>query len=314
MSVRPVDRGRGGLFAVSGGALLWGTAGVVVHVIAQRSGLGAVSIGCFRLIFAAIALLALVRLGAVRRVRALAHRHRWGLVLSGVGLGAYQALYFIGVQDVGVSVSTLVSLGVAPVAITIVTSIARRSWPAGRSLFTLVLAVIGLGMVSLSAGGASGPHPLVGVLASVASGLGYAGYTLLGRRLVAHVDAMLLATSTSVIGAVVLLPIGLVEGMAVSDGVSILWLIYLGVFTTALAYVLFYSGLRSTPPEVAAVLTLLEPLAAAVLAIILLHEHLAALGVVGGVLMLIAIAVLYLRRPSADEHQLSDEATEPLRL
>ncbi len=305
MSARSAGHGRGGLLAVSGGALLWGTAGVVVHVIAQRSGLGAVSIGCFRLIFAAVALVSVVRLGAVRRVRALRSEHRWGLVLSGVGLGAYQALYFIGVQDVGVSVSTLVSLGVAPVAITVATSIVRRAWPAGRSLLTLVLAIVGLAMVSLSAGGAAGPHPLTGVLASVASGLGYAGYTLLGRRLVVHVDTMLLATSTSVVGAVVLLPIGLVEGMAVHDGVSILWLIYLGVFTTALAYALFYAGLRSTPPEVAAVLTLLEPLAAAILAVVLLHEHLAPLGVVGGALMLVAIAVLYLRRPSADEHQLA---------
>jgi len=304
VSVPTSLRARAGLFAVSAGALLWGTTGVVVHVIAQRSGLGAVPIGCYRLIFAAIALLLLVRLGGVRRVRALSWPHRWGLVLSGVGLGVYQALYFVGVQDVGVSISTLVSLGVAPIAITAATSVSRRSMPAGRSLGTLVFAIVGLAMVSLSAGSSTGPHPLTGVLASIASGLGYAGYTLLGRRLVGHVDTMVLATSTSVVGALVLLPLGLIEGMGVSDGVSIVWLVYLGVFTTALAYVLFYTGLRSTPPEVAAVLTLLEPLAAAILAVVALHESLSAMGAAGASLMLVAIAVLYLRRPSADEHQL----------
>jgi len=298
-------RARVGLFAVSGGALLWGTTGVVVRVIADRSGLGAVPIGCYRLIFAALALIVIVRGDAVRRVLALGTQLRWGLVLSGVGLGGYQALYFVGVQDVGVSVSTLVSLGVAPVAITVITSIGRRSLPAGRSLVTLSCAVTGLAMVSLSAGSSTGPHPVAGVLASVASGLGYAGYTLLGRRLVEHVDTMLLATSASVVGAIVLLPLAVIDGMAVTDGVSVLWLIYLGVFTTALAYVLFYAGLRSTPPEVAAVLTLLEPLAAAILAVALLHEKLSALGIAGALLMLVAIAVLYLRRPSADEHQLS---------
>jgi DME family drug/metabolite transporter len=299
-------RARAGLFAVSGGALLWGTTGVVVRVVADRSGLTAVPIGCFRLVFAALTLILVVRVGAIHRIRALSTARRWGLVLSGVGLGVYQALYFVGVQDVGVSVSTLVSLGVAPVAITVVTSLSRRARPAGRSLVTLICAVVGLGMVSLSAGGSTGPHPVLGVLASVASGLGYAGYTLLGRRLVGHVDTMVLATSTSVVGAIVLLPLGLVEGMAVSDGVSIMWLIYLGVFTTALAYALFYAGLRTTSSEVAAVLTLLEPLAAAVLAVALLHERLSPVGVAGAVLMLLAIAVLYLRRPSADEHQLVD--------
>ena len=298
-------RARAGLFAVSGGALLWGTAGVVVHIVAQRSSLTAVPIGSYRLIFAAIALVVIVRSDGIRRLWALQVRHRWGLVVSGIGLGAYQALYFVGVQDVGVSVSTLVSLGVAPIAITVVTSIQRRSLPAGRSLVTLSCAVLGLAMVSLSAGTSTGPHPVTGLLASVASGLGYAGYTLLGRRLVEHVDTMLLATSASVVGAIVLLPVALVEGMAVTDGVSIPWLIYLGVFTTALAYVLFYAGLRTTPSEVAAVLTLLEPLAAAVLAVVILHESLSALGIVGALLLLVAIAVLYLRRPSADEHQLS---------
>jgi DME family drug/metabolite transporter len=305
MAVSTPFRARAGLFAVSGGALLWGTAGVVVHIIAQRSGLTAVPIGSYRLIFAALALVVIVRSDGIRRLRALQVRHRWGLVVSGIGLGAYQALYFVGVQDVGVSISTLVSLGVAPIAITVATSIQRRSLPAGRSLVTLICAVLGLAMVSLSAGAATGPHPVIGLLASVASGLGYAGYTLLGRRLVEHVDTMLLATSASVVGAIILLPIALVEGMAVTDGLSIAWLIYLGVFTTALAYVLFYAGLRTTPSEVAAVLTLLEPLAAAVLAVVILHESLSPLGIVGALLLLVAIAVLYLRRPSADEHQLS---------
>jgi len=291
---------------VSSGALLWGTTGVVVHVIARRSGLGAAAIGCYRLIFAALVLLLVVRVGGIRRVRRLAPAQQWGLALSGVGLGAYQALYFVGVQDVGVSISTLVSLGVAPIAITAATSIGRRALPAGRSLTTLVFAIVGLAMVSASAGSATGPHPLVGLLASVASGLGYAGYTLLGRRLVARIDTMVLAMSTSVVGAVILLPVGLLDGMAVSDGPSVLWLIYLGVFTTALAYALFYAGLRTTPSEVAAVLTLLEPLAAAVLAVAIVHEKLSVIGVIGAVLMLAAIAVLYLRRPSADEHQLAD--------
>jgi DME family drug/metabolite transporter len=299
-------RARSGLFAVSSGALLWGTTGVVVQIIAQRSGLTAVPIGCYRLVFSAVALIAIVRIGALRRIALLSVEHRWGLVLSGVGLGTYQALYFVGVEDVGVSVSTLVSLGVAPVAITIVTSLTRRAIPGRRALVTLGCAVAGLAMVSLSAGSSTGTHPLLGVLASVASGLGYAGYTLLGRRLVEHVDTMVLATSASVVGAIVLLPLALTEGMAVTDGISIGWLVYLGVITTALAYVLFYAGLRSTPSEVAAVLTLLEPLAAAVLAVALLHERLSTLGVIGALLMLTAIAVLYLRRPSADEHLLTD--------
>jgi DME family drug/metabolite transporter len=66
------------------------------------------------------------------------------------------------------------------------------------------------------------------------------------------------------------------------------------------AYWLFYRGLRSTASEVAGVLTLLEPLTAAVLAAIVVHEQLTPTALVGGTLMLIAVSALYLRRPAPD--------------
>jgi hypothetical protein len=37
---------RAGLLAVSGGALLWGTTGVPVRIIQERTGLSPVTIGC----------------------------------------------------------------------------------------------------------------------------------------------------------------------------------------------------------------------------------------------------------------------------
>jgi DME family drug/metabolite transporter len=40
------------LLAVSAGALLWGTNGVIVHAVGHRSGLSAQAIGCYRLLFA----------------------------------------------------------------------------------------------------------------------------------------------------------------------------------------------------------------------------------------------------------------------
>jgi len=66
------------------------------------------------------------------------------------------------------------------------------------------------------------------------------------------------------------------------------------------AYGLFYAGLRSTSSETAGVLTLLEPLAAAVLAAVVLHERLTGLGIAGGPLLLAAIAALYVRAPEAE--------------
>jgi DME family drug/metabolite transporter len=84
------------------------------------------------------------------------------------------------------------------------------------------------------------------------------------------------------------------------DAVANAWLGYIGVVPTVLAYWLFYRGLRSTASEVAGVLTLLEPLTAAVVAAIVVHEELTGTAIVGGCLMLVAVAALYARRPAPD--------------
>ncbi|MDQ2750951.1 MAG: DMT family transporter [Actinomycetota bacterium] len=303
MTVSSHLHARAGLLAVSGSALLWGTTGVAVRTIHDRSGLAAVPIGCYRLGIAALALAVVFRGSGLRRIRAALRQHRWSLVLAGAGLGVYQALYFVGVENVGVSVSTLVSLALAPVALTIASAVARRQRPSAVALATLCCAVAGLALICLASGASSSaaPHPLIGILASLGSGLGYAATTVLNRRLSANGDALLLTGVTSGIGALVLLPVALPFGMGLtSDAITDGWLIYIGIVSTVIAYGLFYTGLRSTSSEVAGVLTLLEPLAATVLAVVFLGESLSALGWSGALLLLVAIAVLYVRRPEPD--------------
>ena len=286
---------RAGLLAISAGAVLWGTSGVVMHAVHDRSGLSAVAVGFYRLFTAALVLVAVRGRDAVRLARRSGPRRRWALVAAGVGLGAYQALYFVSVEDVGVSLSTLISIGVAPVVLTAGAAVARRRRPSRSSIATLACAIAGLALVSLPTGTAAGPHPVLGVLAAVACGLVYAGATAVNQRL-AVADPLTLTGVTSALGAAALLPVVLPGGITfAATPWTIGALLYLGVVTTAAGYGLFFTGLRSTPAEVASVLTLLEPLAATVLAIGLLGERLTAAGAVGAALLLAAVAWLYLR-------------------
>jgi DME family drug/metabolite transporter len=294
---------RAGMLAVSAGALLWGTTGVAVAIVHDRSGLSAVPIGCLRLWIAAIALFALFGRSGWQRARTAFARHHWRLVAAGAGLGGYQALYFLGVQYVGVSVSTLVSLAVAPVALTAWGSVTRRRLPGLLPSATVGAAVAGLVLISIGRGDqAGGSHPMVGLLASFAAGLGYAATTVVNAKIAADGDPLLLTGATSLIGAVVLVPFALPAGLYwPHDGISSGWLVYIGIVPTAVAYALFYLGLRSVPSETAGVLSLFEPLAAAVLAAIALHERLGALGLIGGAVLLAAIAALYIRFPDPEQ-------------
>ncbi|KUL32762.1 transporter [Actinoplanes awajinensis subsp. mycoplanecinus] len=288
------------LLQLSVAGVLWGTAGVVVQVVARRTGLGAVAIGFYRLLFAAGAMLILGR-GSRRQIGAAFRSAPVAVIAGGVGLAAYQALYFLAVRLTGVSVATVVSLGLAPVLLSAWETIRTRQRPGNAELGATAAAIIGLVLISAVAG--TGSAETLGLLAAVASGTVYAGATALSRRTTQGVPPLVLTTLSCTIGAITLAPIALAQGVTFTpSGETLALLTYLGVITTALAYACFYTGLRHTTGSVAVVVTLLEPLAAALLAVVLLGEPLAVPTIVGGLLLLGAVTTLYLDtgRPSKD--------------
>jgi DME family drug/metabolite transporter len=71
-------------------------------------------------------------------------------------------------------------------------------------------------------------------------------------------------------------------------------LLYLGCVPTALGYGLFQIGMRSLSATLASIVTMCEPLTAAILAWLLFHEELAPLGLLGAGLLLGAMAIIML--------------------
>ncbi|WBB70234.1 EamA family transporter [Micromonospora sp. WMMD812] len=291
-----VNHDRTGLIQITVTGVLWGTTGVVVHLVHDTTGLNPVAIGFHRLAIAALVLTA-VAAARLRPMLAALRATPLPLLFTGVGLGLYQALYFAAVALAGVGVATVVSLGLAPVLTAAWESVRVRRAPRPVRLGTLGAAVVGLVLITGAAAQptAAAPRPLLGLLAAAGSGLGYAATTIVSRNVSRHTAPMTLTTISMVIGALALAPFALAAGAAVPvrpDVVALL--LYLGVVTTAIAYALFYAGLRTTEGSVAAVLTLVEPLTAAALAVALLDEPLPTPVLLGGVLLLAAVAATYL--------------------
>jgi DME family drug/metabolite transporter len=315
-SVATVHHSRAGLLKISAAGLLWGTTGVVVQVLHQTTALSPVGIGFYRLAVAAVVLLVICRPRAIQAAFRVAPA---GLILTGIGLGTYQALYFVAVTLAGVSVATVVGLGLAPVLLAGGEAVRARRLPDRTTSATLITGVLGLLLITVSAGRPtdSAPHPLLGLLAAAGCGVCYAASTAISRRQAQRIDAMTLTTMSTGVGALALAPLALFGGGAEHGfgfgfgfgfaGIAVplqpgplLMLAYLGIITTAVAYALFYAGLRTTIGSTAAVLTLLEPLAAALLAILILGESLSLPALAGGALLLTAVAILYTspRNPS----------------
>ncbi len=292
----PAAHRRRGFLLVVLAALCWGTSGISGRVVADRSDLSSLDIAWSRLAIGALVLLAAWAVTARRRTgrvavgRPVAVR----LVLVGAGLAAYQLAYFSAVARAGVSIATLVALGLAPLLIAVGSALLGHGRPSGTTLTALVVALAGLTLlVGVSAGADTGTAVLLGTLLATGSALGYTVVTLASGGVPAGVPVTLVGFGG---GALLLTPAVLAAGLAVpSDPWAVAVLVYLGLVPSALAYGLFFTGVRTVPGPVASIVTLLEPLTATALATAFLGERLAPAAVAGGLLLLAAVAGLYVR-------------------
>jgi DME family drug/metabolite transporter len=202
----------------------------------------------------------------------------------------FQGAYFAAVALTSVSLATLVTIGSAPVLVLLAEWAAGAARPDRGTVAVVGLALAGLGLlVGAPAGGGRG---LLGgaALAVLAAG-GFAAVTLVGTRPVPGLDALTTVGVGFAAGGAVLLPLAAVwTGVAFHPGLgTVALLAVLGTGPTAVAYTLYFRGLPHAGATTAAVLTLIEPLTAAVLAAVALHDRLRPAAVAGAALLVSAL-------------------------
>jgi DME family drug/metabolite transporter len=291
-----------GLLQVSAAGVLWGTGGLVVTLLHRDDGLGAMTVSGWRMALGSVALVLFASVTArARAVGRTLSAHPVRTAVVGCGTALYQGLYFVSVLWVGVSVSTVIALGLAPILAAIWEHGVRGTRPPPRELAVLCAALAGLVLISETgthAATTAGAHPTLGLVLAIAAGVTYAATTVLGHTLAQEVDPVALTTCATAAGTVALSPfliwaaVSPHEPLLPARSSSLALLLYLGVATMALAYGLLYAGLRTTSGAVATVATLVEPLSAAALAAIVLGERLSWPALLGGALILLAVAAL----------------------
>lgn len=265
-----------GLLYVALAGVAWGTGGPTGALLFQHSGLGSTAVSFWRLfggaLWLAVACRLLRRGPIVQQFEAAPVRY----LLSGLGLAVCQLGYFAAIPRVGVAVATVIALGAGPLLI----ALGARE----RITCTLLLALAGLALLVFGAGG-TGSGSILGIACSVLSGAGYALNTLLNRDQRDPITSSFLGFAA---GAVLLLPLAMTTGLIPAPA-SWPLLAYFGLVPTALAYALFYTGLRAIRASTAAVIALIEPLLAALIGVLAFHEHLTPLSLTGAGVLLVAV-------------------------
>ncbi|HEY1626415.1 MAG TPA: DMT family transporter, partial [Streptosporangiaceae bacterium] len=130
---------------------------------------------------------------------------------------------------------------------------------------------------------------------------GFAALTLTGSVTAAGLDELTAVGYGFTGGGTVLLVIAaLTSGVAFTPRpAAIGLLVALGAGPTAMAYTLYFRGLRTMPASTAALLSLLEPLTGTLLAIALLGNRLDLAGIAGAVMLGSAVAMTARHRGGA---------------
>jgi DME family drug/metabolite transporter len=286
------------LFLVLSG-LLWGTGGLTGTEFGHLTGLSPLAVAACRLL-AGGGLIVVVRTVALPAGRRWpAGRAAWiRIAATGLLAAAFQGCYFSAVSLTSVSLATLVTISGSPVIVQVAERIRGRGDRGTGG--TTVLALCGLGLL---VGVPSGGFGYTAVLASAGlaalAAAGFATMTLLGASPVPGLDDLTVTGFGFALGGLVLVPFAALTGLAFRPApAAIGLLIALATGPTAVAYTLYFRGLRGAPPGTAALLALLEPLTATMLAALLLGERLSVTGLAGAALLLAAVLRTALRKQS----------------
>jgi probable blue pigment (indigoidine) exporter len=223
------------------------------------------------------------------------------LVLGTLNIGAFNALLFVGAYRLPGGVAATVG-AIQPLLVALLSAGLLRQRLSLRTVLTALAGVFGVGLLVLRA---TARLDMLGVLAAAGAAVVMAFGVVLSKRWTS--PAPLLATTgwQLVAGGLVLLPVTLlVEGSFPAFTLrNLAGYSYLTLFGSAVAYALWFRGLRELVPTEVTFLGLLSPVVATTVGWLVLAQHLTALQAVGGFIVLAALVTAQLRpaRPASDQ-------------
>jgi DME family drug/metabolite transporter len=282
-----------GVVALVLASLLWGTTGTTATFLPDD--VSPLAIGASTMGIGGVLLFLATARGAIAVLRDRTAR-RW-VALGALGVFVYPLAFYAGMDLAGVAVGNVVALGSGPVFAALLEWLWERRPLSGRWAVSTGLAVLGIVLLGVGKQVDAGAGPLdtvAGVGLGLLAGLAYALYTYASSRAIGTGQpSQGVMGAMFGLGAVLLLPVLLVTGGPLLQSWNTVGIAaYLAIGPMFIAYLLFGIGLRSIRSSSATTITLLEPVVATVLAVVVVGERLAPVGWVGLALVLAGLTVL----------------------
>lgn len=219
------------------------------------------------------------------------------MMLALTGVFAYNIFFFCGLKTVPAGRASLI-VACNPACITLFSCLVFREKIDALKISGILLSLLGASLVLshgnpveiLRGGLGTGELYIVGCVAS------WVCYSLVGKVVMRGLSPLLSVTYACALGAILLLPPALHEGMAeeFAHYPFVYWagIFYLGFFGSALGFIWYYEGIKAIGLSRAGIFINIVPVSAVAMAYVLLHEAVDASLAGGAVLVFLGVYLM----------------------
>jgi drug/metabolite transporter (DMT)-like permease len=263
---------------------LWGIPYLFIKV-AVDDGVPPAFVAWARVVLAAVVLLLLAwQAGSLRSLRG---KGRWLAAYAVLEISIPFPMIAVGEQHVASSLAAIIIASVPLFIALLAIRFDQSERATGRRLVGLLIGLGGVvALVGIDVAGRA--DELFGVGAILLAALGYAAGPMVFRRTLGGIDSRATMGASLAIAAVLLTPFALLDPPTeVPSGDAVVAMVVLGIFCTAIAFVIFSVLLMEVGAGRAAVITYINPVVAVGLGVAILGERPGA-GAIAGLLLILA--------------------------
>lgn len=237
--------------------------------------LGALSIVAFRFQISAAVLLGIYL--AQRQRTPLRRGDLWTFVYVGFfGYAVNQGCFVLGLAHT-TSEHSVVIIAMGPIVILLLASVLELEKLTAAKSLGMAISFFGVLLLETEQGSPMRSPLLLGDLITLGGTLGFAMYTVLGKKVAAAYDSLSMNTFNAVVAAVLFLPLAVHQGTRL-DWKSVGWagwagLFYMAVFSGVAGFLLFYWLLRHMDASRVVAINYFQPVVVFLLSIPFLGEH-----------------------------------------
>ncbi len=273
-------------FQIITAMVFFGTIGIFVRYIPLSSAETALWRGIIAFLILSIVMVASGQLAGLSK-----HKSKLGkLFFSGAAMGINWIFLFEAYRYTSIALATL-SYYFAPTIVVIVSSILFRERLTTKQILCFIVSSAGLVLIIGVGGG--GANDVIGILYGLGAAVLYA-LVILTNKAVKEIDGLAKTWIQFAAAIFVLLPYCYFTGgfhILELQRTGLVNLLILGAVHTGIMYYLYFSAIAHLKGQQVAILSYIDPIVAVILSVVILHEAITGLQLLGGLLILGATMV-----------------------